>query len=328
MKNGYFNAKSVIESDSVFIFVTGARGTGKTYGVLQYLISKGKTFIYLRRTEEESKLQKKAETSSLMKNIDDMKIEYNFSSISGKIGYITAGDSTIYTCALSTFAKIRGVNFDKVDFIVYDEFIPEVHVRSIKGEGLALMNVYETVNRNRELSDKPPVKLIGLSNSLNIANDIFMEFDIISNAEELLNSENEIYKRGLLMLIIMKHSPISKRKEQTSLYSVSSKQFNDMAIRNKFILNDFSYVCKKPLKEYIPVLNIGDLFIYKHKTNLEWYCTFKRAVLPKNKTYDTAITSLDRLRNTETRYYLRYIDGYIRFDSYEAIALFEKYFTK
>lgn len=327
-KDGYFNAESVIEDSSVFKFVTGARGTGKTYGCLKYLISKGKTFIYLRRTEEESKLQRKYESSSLSKNIDDMEIDFNFGSLSGKVGYITAGKAVIYTCALSTFSKIRGVNFDNVDYILYDEFIPETHVRSIKGEGLALMNIFETVNRNRELSGDEPVKMICLSNSLNIANDVFMEFDLIRNAEDLLYSEEEFYRRGNLLLIIMKDSPISKKKENTALYQSSSKQFYEMAIKNKFVLNDFSYVVKKPLKEYVPVINVGDLYFYKHKSNIEWYVTFTKATLTKEKCFESSITGLERFKNTQWKYYERYIDGYIKFDSYEAIALFEKYFTK
>ena len=327
-KNGYFNARDIIRSGYNFIFITGARGTGKTYSTLKYLIENSIPFIYLRRTQNESDLQANPTTSSLTKILMASKVDYDFKKLSGKVGVILVNEKPlIYTCALSTFSTIRGIDFLGVEVAVYDEFIPEAHVRSFKAEGMALNNFYESVNRNRELEGNPALKLIGLSNSLNIANDVFMTFNLVIPAELLTNDPvNEIYTEGDKMLILMKDSPISKKKKETMLYKNASDEYNAMAIDNKFILNDFTYVKKQNLKEYKILMQIGDLFIYKHKSNHYYYVTFVKA--ETKKIYTSSTADRERFRRAEWRYYVRYLDGYVYFDSYNALSLFEKYFDK
>ena len=325
-KDGWFNAPEVVEDPAVFIFCTGARGTGKTYGVLKYLIEQGETFIYLRRTQEESDLQGKSDTSSIQKIIDDLHLDALYGKIAKKISLITTDSgANIFCCALSTFASVRGVNFSEVKYIVYDEMIPEAHAHRIKHEGMALMNLYETVNRNRELSGEDPVKFIGLSNSLNIANDIFIEFNLISPAEQMLSSGEEIRRIGNKLLIIMQNSPISERKQKTALYQAASDDFIAMAIKNKFILNDFSYVRKRNLREYLPYIQIGDLYVYDHKSTDEFYVSFSRCETKEK--YLSNTNDLRRLRREQWDLYCDYLDGYVRFENYNAVALFEKYFN-
>ena len=324
--NGWFNAPDVISDPAVFIFCTGARGTGKTYGVLKYLISSAQTFIYLRRTQEESDLQGKSETSSLQKVIDDLHLDSSYLKIAKKIGHVEISSGAhVYCCALSTFASVRGVDFSDVKYIVYDEMIPEAHAHRIKHEGMALMNLYETVNRNRELTGENPVKFVGLSNSLNIANDIFMEFRLISSAEDMLQKSEEIRRLGNKLLIIMQHSPISDRKKETALYQAASNDFVQMAIHNKFILNDFSYVKRRNLREYKPYMQIGDLYVYDHKSSDDFYVSFSRC--HTDQIYTSSLNDLRRLRREQWDLYCDYLDGFVRFENYNAVALFEKYFA-
>lgn len=324
-KNGYFNAENIIQQPYNFIFITGARGTGKTFSSIKFLVEKRKPFIYLRRTQDESDLQASELTSSITKVLNDMHLDFKFGKINKKVGCIYIDEKPlIYTCALSTFASIRGINFDSIQYAIYDEFITEPHVRTFKAEGLALMNFYESVNRNRELEGKKALKLIGLSNSLNIANDIFMQFDLIAPAEALIDHHEEVYTRGGILLIVMQDSPISKMKSETALYLNSGEEYARMAIKNEFILNDFTYVKKLDLRAYVPYCIIGDLTVYKSKSKHEYYCSFSKGQCKKK--FTTSIADLERLKRSEWRLYGRYLDGYIRFDSYKAVALFEKYF--
>lgn len=326
-KNGWFNAPEVINQQENFIFITGARGTGKTYGVLKWLIENKETFIYLRRTQEEADLQGREETSSIQKIVADLDRDCMYGKIAKKISSLIVDNGAhIFCCALSTFSTVRGVNFSLVNYIVYDEMIPEVHAHRFRMEGLALMNLYETVNRNRELEGKPAVKLIGLSNSLNIANDVFIEFGLIQSAERLLSDESEEYERlGNKLLIIMKHSPISEKKAGTALYAAASEQFINMAIKNKFIMNDFSYVKKRPLQQYKPFINVGDLTVYEHKSEDEYYVSF--SYQKSDIVYKSNANDLKRFRRAEIDLWLDYLDGYVRFENYRAVALFEKYFA-
>ena len=324
-KQGYFNASEILKSKYKFIFCTGARGIGKTYSTIKYLLESKKPFIYLRRTQDESDLQANPNTSSITKVLNALKLDYEFKKLSKKVGVILIdGVPMVYTCALSTFASIRGVNFDNVDYAVYDEFITEPHVRTFKAEGIALMNFYESVNRNRELEEKEALTLICLSNSLNIANDIFMEFNLITDAERLTSTGIEEYARGDILLLIMQNSPISKLKSKTTLYLNASEEYARMAIDNDFILNDFSYVKKRNLKEYKIILNVGDLYLYKHKTRSEYYVTFVKANTKRK--YTNSINDLERFKRSENKYLAKYLDGLIRFDSYKAVVLFEKYY--
>lgn len=323
---GYFNAKDIIESKYKFIFVTGARGIGKTYSTIKYLLECKKPFIYLRRTQDESDLQANENTSSITKVLHALKLEYVFKKLSKKVGVVLIdGVPMIYTCALSTFASIRGINFDNVNYAVYDEFITEPHVRTFKAEGMALMNFYESVNRNRELENMDALTLVCLSNSLNIANDIFMEFNLITDAERLTSTGVEEFTRGDILLLILQNSPISKLKSKTVLYNNSSEEYSRMAINNDFILNDFSYVKKRNIKEYKIIFNVGDLYLYKHKSRNEYYVTFTKSNTKRK--YTSSINDLEKFRRCENKYFGKYLDGMIRFDSYKAVVLFEKYYN-
>lgn len=321
--------KYIMNKNRSIVFMTGPRGIGKSFGVIKYLIENKIPFIFMRRTQKECDLQRNPQTSDLNKILNTLNINARFESIAkGSVGCIyDSDDRLICECvALSTFASIRGVNFDNFEFAIYDEFIPEPHVRAIKMEGFALQQFYESVNRNRELEGRKPLTMICLSNSLNIANDIFMQFDLIDKVEEMSqpNNNDEIFETSNKMLIIPKHSPISKKKAETVLYQEGSEEFARMAISNKFILNDFSYVKKRNIKEYIIDFQIDKLFVYKHKSNHEYYVSFTKAQT-KNK-YGSNHNDLERFKREKWRLWIRYLDGYVTFDSYKAVALFEKYF--
>ena len=112
--NGYFNADEVLKSLFTFIFVTGARATGKTFSTLKSLIEnrkKGEAFIYLRRTQEEADLQAIESTSSLTKVLRYCKVNYSFRKITKSVGGIFIDDDLVfYTCALSTFSHSARVH--------------------------------------------------------------------------------------------------------------------------------------------------------------------------------------------------------------------------
>ena len=98
-----------------------------------------------------------------------------------------------------------------------------------------------------------------------------------------------------------------------------------MAINNKFILNDFTYVKKMPLNEYKCLFQAGDLFIYQHKSRQEFYVTFKKGVT--KEIYASSYSGLEKLNRYRWRFPGYMMDGLIMFESYQCIALFERYFN-
>ena len=97
-----------------------------------------------------------------------------------------------------------------------------------------------------------------------------------------------------------------------------------MAINNKFILNDFSYVGRRNLKDYQLLFKAGDLYFYQHKSDQTYYIC-QTAGTTKNS-YASGYAGLEKLRRDKHRWPAYYLDGKISFDNYLSIALFEKYF--
>ena len=332
LESGYLDMASIIESGYPFIFVPAARATGKTYGTLKYHFEHGNKILLIRRTKTEAELQAKAESTAYKKVFDDLGVTDWYCTPCGSAGYGTVhvienGEDRIvaYVCALNTFANIRGIDFSDVDYIVFDECIAEPHVRKIKNEGMALANLYESVNRNRELNGHKPVQMLCLANSVNLANDIFMYFNLIEEAERMMQDDIEFMEVGNKLLIIPQHSPVSDLKSKTALYKAVSSEYAEMAIKNKFILNDFTYVQRRNLTEYNCIFKVGDLYCWRHKSRDEYYITFSKGKT-KNE-YANGYADLTRFRRDNWRYAGYYLDGMIRFENYRAVALWEKYFA-
>lgn len=328
MDSGWVNWEFIYNLPQHMIFVTGGRGIGKTYGLLKYLFEKGIKFIFVRRTQVEADIQMNMDVSDISPVLEDLHINAMIDKIPKTPVSLVIDKDTDERLALigslRTFGKIRGMNFRDYDCIVFDEFIPKPEEPKFKLEGFALKQAYESVNRNRELEGRDAVKMICLSNSLNMQNDTFMEFDLIGVAEDLAMGKKELYTDGEVAVIISKYSPISEKKSGTVLYKNKDDDFYKMAIKNEFILNDFSYVCKQNLKEYQCKAKIGDLYVYKHKSKTIYYIT-KTKGETKNIVKATA-SGIELIKRKFWRLWIHYLDGNIRFDSYKSISLFEKYF--
>lgn len=324
-KKGYLNMTEIIETGYPFIFIAAARGTGKTYGGLKYFYQKKKKIIHLRRTQKESDLQNTEAGSSYKSIMNDLGESYTISS-ANNVGRVMDqnGNVIAFNMALNTFASVRGMDFSDIDHIFYDEFIAEPHVRKIKQEGFSLANLYESVNRNRELEGKDPLQLVCAANSVNMANDTFLYFDLITHAEQMLSKGEDYRIIGNKLLIIPQHSPISEKKKETALYKAVNSEFSDMAIKNKFILNDFSYVRKRELREYRCLLQLGDLYVYEHKADQTYYVTFSRG--ETRDKYTNGYADRIRARRSLNRLINYYLDGLVYFESFRCVALFEKYF--
>lgn len=327
-ESGYLNMPEIIETGPPFIFIAAARGTGKTYGALRHYMKENREIMLLRRTQNEADLQLDHDSSSFLEPAEDLEKEFYINKMKSVGNVMLTGEydrRMAFIAALSTFANVRGsFNFKSITDIFYDEFIAEPHVRKIKNEGMALANLYESVNRNRELQGRDPIKLCCAANSVNMANDIFMYFGIINHAEEMLETGEELRLVGNKLIIIPHESPISKRKKKTALYEAVNEEFSDMAISNKFILNDFSYVGKRNLRDYSLLFQAGDLYFYRHKADNLFYVTQTRGQT-KIK-YGSGYAALEKLRRDKWRWPALYLDGMIYFDSYKSIVLFEKYF--
>lgn len=295
MSNFYYNAKADIESNFTFVMVIGGRGIGKTYSSLSYIaenLSEEQKFIYLRRTQTELDLCA-SEYSNPFKVINtDFERDISIKKKKG-FGIIYEKDKLLgYAAALSTFANVRGADFSDVELILFDEFIPENSVKRMKGEADSFLNLYETVNRNRELKGKPPVKCILLSNKTHIANPICEALNLVPILERMEVNGQETYKdRSRSILIRMpKVTELAAEKAKTALYRLSGEsRFADQAINNSFAYDSWYNVRKCNVKEFYPLCAIDDIFIYRHKSRSIFYACRSRADCQEYTTNDTLL---------------------------------------
>ena len=339
--NGYVNIPEIMAHESMFKFVYGGRGTGKTYGGLQYYIDEDQKFIYLRRLQAQMEIVKKDDMQPFKAlnrdrgwNIQPFTVNKYISSFyesgldeDGKV--IPTGESKGLLASLSTFSNLRGVDGSDIKVIHLDEFIPELNERPIKDEASALFNAYETINRNRELNGEPAVKLLCTANSNRIDNPLFMELNLIRIAEKIRKSGDEWYydKKRSMLLVDLYKSKISEEKSETALYRLTrGTEFYNMAIKNTFINEERGRIGTKPLKEYRPVVSIGEICIYKHKSSGEFYVTEHKSGSPKE--YGTGEKDRARFRKDYMYLWTAYMKNKIVFEEYINEIIFDKYFKR
>ena len=331
LDNGFVNMPRLFASRLPFIFVVGGRGTGKTYGALEYVRKQaleGKKFIYMRRTQDQvDKISQ--DDFSPFKSIDELTGTITtVQKMAGKtFSFIDAtSDKTLGYCfALSTFAKMRGFDASDVSTLVFDEFIPEKHERQIKNEAEAFFNAVETINRNRELTGGEPLQCVLLSNANNMGNPLFLELGLVSRATKMLTKGVDTYrdeKRGL-MLVIIQNSPISEAKKQTALYKLTvGSSFQKMAIDN-----DFDEQCSNlrhaPLKELRPLVGVGEITIYTHKSENWLYVSTHRTGSPL--IFGSSIAELNRFRLQYMWVWEAYMMRRVYFEEYLCELLLSKY---
>ena len=325
--SGYVNIGGILCEGYPFNFICGGRGTGKTYDALRTARNKGIKFIFLRRTQAQADLISKAEFSIFKPLNEDEGWNIYPERVSKYNSAFVENDIQIgYTAALSTLSNMRGFDASDIQLIIYDEFIPEKHERPIKNEAAALWNAYETINRNRELKGIAPVQLLCLANANDITNPVFESLNLIRVADRMQKKGSERWtddKRGI-QLIMLQRSPISRKKGNTVLYNLTDgSDFSRMSLDNSFNVNR-QHVRPRPLGEYIPVCLIGELCIYRHKSDPRLYCTTHQAGVFSRR-FGTSDTDRIYYRRIFCHHWEMYIQNQIDFEDVLSETLFLHY---
>lgn len=339
LDNGYVNIRGIIDEGMTFNFVVGGRGTGKTYTTLHELIEEGEPFIYLRRTQTQLDAVCNPELSPFQPMNNDFGMDIRVYSM-GKNCYCfrktakdeegndVPGDLVAYGMALSTFSNIRGFSAERVKYIMYDEFIPERHERPIKDECAAFLNCIETVNRNRELKGIPPVKVLCLANSNDFASPLFVGLELVKKVERMIEKGKSVYKnpeRGV-GIYLLKDSPISRQKANTSLYKFTpDSEFTNMSLNNAFIDYDSAYIKPQNLTDYIPLVTLGELTIYVHKHERIMYVTGHTSGTVRK--YQITNTDMKRFKMLHQKTIMALFMNRVYYESHYDKALLDRYLT-
>lgn len=255
--------------------VIGGRGIGKTYSALSFMMETGKKFLYLRNTDKQMSLCASAFGNPFKKVAADQGRDVVMKA-AGEIYVVKEGEDVIgYGAALSTFENLRGVDLSDVEFVVFDEFI-ENRKLSFK-QGSAFLNLYETINRNRELEGRPPLICILLSNAQRLSNPILAELGLIPVIENMIRT-GERLRITREYYIELPESSVSAEKAATALYRLAAgSRYADEALKNEFANDSFFNVGKRPIQEYRPLCALDDIYIYRHKSGNQYYCCRSRA---------------------------------------------------
>lgn len=330
-KQGYPDIASWISTEIPFIFCVGGRGTGKTYSSLQYAYDNDIKFMFIRNSQTQVDRLMKPQYNVFNRMNADRGLNIKVGK-DGKSGlFIDETDPenpcTIgHIAALSTFSSFRGADID-VDLIIFDEFVPEAQERVVKDSASVFLNLYETCNRNRELYGKPPIKVLFLANSNKLDNPIFIELGLVRQAERMLKNGQDYSmnrERGY-MIIFLNRSPISEAKQNTALYRLVGEQsaFFHMSISNSFNLSDTHLIQSCKLSEYKPVVNVGEITVYQHKSNGTYYVS---GHMMKTKiSFTSSAPDLERFRVKYSWLFARYLQELVLFEDYMSLALFDIY---
>lgn len=288
LESGFINHDLWYQDPAPFVLALGGRGTGKSYGALSDA-ARGLygRFVYMRRNDTQLSAAKLPELNPFKRINLDLGTDLMFSSISKQVAGIYHGevqDGILKPSGapvgigvpLSVFSNIRGVDGLDYQTIIFDEFIKESHERPIKDEGAAFLNMYETLNRNRELPpmNQAPLKCLLLANTNDLRSPILEALGVVDIIEAMIRKGQEYKKcrNGMLSIYLYRDSPISRAKKKTALYQVSNNvDFQEMALENQFSKANYEQVRSMPLREFYPLVTMGNVTVYRHTRDSDLY---------------------------------------------------------
>lgn len=277
----YYDIRTRIKKLRAINIIIGGRGIGKTYSALSFMLEQDAPFIYLRNTAVQMD-----ESCSLFGNPFkrlNKDLDKNVIMESEKKHYLiwdkTEEEKRLigYGAALSTFGNLRGVDLSDVEYVVFDEFIERRRLAFDQFQSFA--GFYETVNRNRELQGEAPLKVIMLSNSQTLKNDILAAYGLTQRIVNMINNGETTYLTPDIFLELPR-SEISEAKRNTSNYRlITGTAAAREALENEFTADSFRNIQKMPKNEMLPVCMVqterGTAAVWKHKSqNLRYVCTW------------------------------------------------------
>lgn len=275
--DGFLDMGEVLASPYPFIVIIGARGCGKTYGALKYVIEHEQRFLYMRRTKTILELITDKRYSPFKKLNEDLHMDIipEMSKGFGVYKHEDSGEVAGYAAALSTIANVRGFDGSDVKIMIWDEFIPEPSEVVRFNEFAAFTNAYETVNRNREFDGSEPLKAVLMSNSDLLYSSVVAGLGIADSLVKMQEEKIDVLEFSGDVLLIRPDSPkFYEQKKDTVLYRVTAgTDFSEMALNNNFTIEDRSRIKTRPLREFNIVCSYRGLYIYKHKSDGTWYVT-------------------------------------------------------
>ena len=267
----HFNDDLAAYPDAWCYIVWSRRGPGKTYSALRYAYEEGIPICYMKRTKDDVKtvcgvrggidlspyvpINRDAHyniTSSLIyEGIGGFYDKYNDE---GQI----EGAPFSYIVALNALKTVKGFDLSVCDWMLLDEFIPQVGEVVRHKEGEMLLDMYMTISRDRLKRGRGDLKLILFANAENISTPVTYELDVVDDMIDLQAcgaSHMFLPDRGIMLHHITDAEIPIKEVEKGGIYkAMQGTAWGAKAFGGDFANNDFSNVGKVNMKNYAPVV--------------------------------------------------------------------------
>lgn len=326
------------------------RGAGKTYGALLSALKENITIVYLKRTMDDVNLICSGDSFgadfSPYKPINrDTNYNIKPKLLRQGIGafYNTNEDGEIsgtpvsYVLSLSGVRKYKGFDLSDCDWIILDEFIPQLGERVSRSEGEQLLDLYMTIQRDRVLREKDDCKLILFANAVNIMSPITTLLNITDDMADMVQKGSEYYfnnERKLLLHYLLPDKYASGKEKSKIKTAMENTKWGAMAFGGEFAFNDFSNVKRLSNKNMSPLVSViynqNQYYIYVNRNAGMFYMTSKRFGsfdLVYNLDTDNGYKSFFRdFVFTLQQHTINDIMRYERYSMYDLIMNYKNYF--
>lgn len=281
---GWLDMSAPVKTGAWLIVYVGARQVGKTYGTLKELLDTDRYILYLRRTREE--LEAISTTDDLNPfiplraegyNIDLFKTSQNtwmVADVNEDADTKRPAASRGVAMPLNYIAKMRGFDGSRFTDIVLDEFIPERAIRRGKNESDTILNLYTTVNGNRELEGRPPVRFWLLANAFDLLDPVLQAYGLQTDFErmERRGDEWQLLKGGVFIALPHSRDIVSKRRDTAQNAFLRRRgaggKFLSMSLDNSFAYSKSGLIRPRSIKGHSPLVQLGGVYIYDNGTSM------------------------------------------------------------
>lgn len=284
----YYNFADDLEAcpDAWCYVIFGGRKRGKTYSSLSYYLDRKEVVSFLKRTNDDVKLL--CSGNSLVSKTGEYEIDTSpYKSINRDRGtkikayqidkgigaFYQAGDEGQatgrpigYLLSLNANKKVKGVDLSECEAVIFDECAPMLGERTSRTEGEQVLDLYETVSRDRIDRGRGDLKLILLSNAVDVYVPTCAALEIVDEMVDMIAKKEEmryLKDRGIFIHLVPEGIAMHASNERSGIYrAMKDTAWGRMSFGNEFAYNDFSRVRKVPLKGYV----VRCSFSWKRKT--------------------------------------------------------------
>lgn len=318
--NDYYHLHDDLERypDAWCYIVWSRRGPGKTYSALRYAYEENIPICYMKRTKDDVDTVCGVRGGIDLSPYVPINRDGHYNIISQLIYKGIGGfydhydeDGKIqgapfsYIVALNAMKTVKGFDLSVCDWMILDEFIPQIGEIVRHKEGEMLLDMYMTISRDRLKRGRGDLKLILFANAENISTPITNELDVVDDMVDMQATgqwHKYIEERGILLHHITDDEIPLKESEKSGIYkAMINTAWGSKAFGGDFANNDFSNVAKVNLKNYVPVVSwkYKNKYTYVYQRDDMYYFTSSQ-----NNVAD--LYDLDR-ENDQKRFYYDWV---------------------